>query len=197
MGEECSITKTRLRNKARSARAALAPREAAHFSHSICDSLLGQLNGERTVMLYASKPPEVDTLPLIRRLLEKGIRVVVPIIERDTRTLRLSYLDDPGRLVTSTFSVPEPIGSEIPARIEDIDIIIVPLLAFDRFGHRLGYGAGYYDRFLPLCPGATKIGIAFSCQEIGEVPADETDVPLDRVVTEREVIVCRKATMND
>ena len=197
MGEECSIKKTRLRDRARSARAALAPAEAAHFSHTICDSILRQLNGERTVMLYASKPPEVDTMPLIRRLLDRGTRVVLPIIERDTRTLRLYYLDDPGRLVPSTFSVPEPIGSEIPARIEDIDIIIVPLLAFDRFGHRLGYGAGYYDRFLPLCPAATKIGVAFSCQEIGEVPADDTDVPLDRVVTEREVIICRRAPIED
>ena len=95
-------------------------------------------------------------MPLIRHLLQKGVRVVVPIIERETRTLRLSCLEDPGDLVISTFSVPEPIGNEIPVCGEDLEVIIVPLLAFDRAGHRLGYGAGYYDRFLSSYPRATK-----------------------------------------
>lgn len=129
-------------------------------------------------------------MPLIRYLLEKGVRVVVPIIERETRTLRLSCLEDPGDLVISTFSVPEPIGNEIPVCGEDLEVIIVPLLAFDRAGHRLGYGAGYYDRFLSSYPRAKKIGAAFSCQEIGSVPADNNDVAMDLIVTEREIIPC-------
>jgi 5-formyltetrahydrofolate cyclo-ligase len=164
---------------------------AGSFSRSICDALCQRLNGEKTVMVYVSKPPEVDMMPLIRHLLQRGVRVVVPIIERETRTLRLSCLEDPGDLVCSTFMVPEPIGKEIPARGEDLEVVIVPLLAFDRSGHRLGYGAGYYDRFLSMYPQAKKIGAAFSCQEIGSVPADENDVAMDLIVTEREIISCR------
>jgi 5-formyltetrahydrofolate cyclo-ligase len=190
MFQEGRSSKEELRDRARVVRSALTPKETVSFSRSICDSLSRRLNGERTVMVYVSKPPEVDTMPLIRHLLQHDVSVVVPIIERETRTLRLSCLKDPGHLVTSTFSVPEPIGNEIPLCSEDLEIIIVPMLAFDRAGHRLGYGAGYYDRFLPSYPRAKKIGAAFSCQEIGSVPADDNDVAMDMIVTEREIIAC-------
>ena len=129
-------------------------------------------------------------MPLITHLLKKSVRVVVPIIERETRQLRLSCLEDPRDLIISTFSVPEPIGKEIPVCREDLEVVIVPLLAFDRAGHRLGYGAGYYDRFLSSCQHSRKIGAAFSCQEIGSVPADENDVAMNLIVTEREIISC-------
>ena len=86
-------------------------------------------------------------------LLSGGVGVVVPVIETETCSLRLSFIDDLSVLVSSTFSVPEPIGNEIPAREEDIGAVVVPLIAFDQKGHRLGYGAGYYDRFLSGHPG--------------------------------------------
>ncbi|MCX6699822.1 MAG: 5-formyltetrahydrofolate cyclo-ligase [Methanomicrobiales archaeon] len=191
MQNEEEPSKEELRDRARVARSGLTADEVRSFSGSICNSLHQGLNGEETVMVYVSKPAEVDTMPLIRHLLQKGVRVVVPIIERETRTLRLSCLKDPDDLVISTFFVPEPIGNEIPVRGEELEVIIVPLLAFDRTGHRLGYGAGYYDRFLSLYPQAKKIGAAFSCQEIRSVPADDNDVAMDMIVTERESISCR------
>jgi 5-formyltetrahydrofolate cyclo-ligase len=191
MRQEERSTKEELRTRAREMRSGLTADESRSFSRSICDTICHGLNGESTVMVYVPKPPEVDTMPLIRHLLEKGVRVVVPIIERETRTLRLSCLEDPGNLVISTFSVPEPIGNEIPVCGEDLEVIIVPLLAFDRAGHRLGYGAGYYDRFLSSYPRAKKIGAAFSCQEIRSVPTDDNDVAMDIIITEREIISCR------
>ncbi|MEI6292712.1 MAG: 5-formyltetrahydrofolate cyclo-ligase [Methanomicrobiales archaeon] len=191
MPQTGKLTKEELRDQARTLRSGLSPAEAGSFSRSICETVCKGLNGEKTVMVYVSKPPEVDTMPLIKHLIRKGIRVVVPIIERETRTLRLSCLKDPGDLVTSTFSVPEPIGKEIPVCGGDLEVVIVPLLAFDRAGHRLGYGAGYYDRFLSSYQQAKKIGAAFSCQEIGLVPADENDIAMDIIVTEREIISCR------
>jgi len=190
MPHEGISAKEELRGRAREVRSGLTPEEGRLFSGSICDALRQGLNGERTVMVYVPKPPEVDTMPLIRYLLQQGIRVVVPIIERETRTLRLSCLEDPGDLVISTFSVPEPTGKEIPVCGEDLEVVIVPLLAFDRAGHRLGYGAGYYDRFLSSYPQAKKIGVAFSCQEIKSVPNDDNDVAMDLIVTEREIIAC-------
>ena len=183
-------SKQALRDAIRQKRGAIPEDEITKKSARICAYLLEVIDGCDPVMAYVSKPPEVDTHPFIRDLLREGRRVVVPIIEKETRTLRLSYLWDTTLLVKSTFHVPEPIGNEIPAQASDIQTVIIPLLAFDRRGNRLGYGAGYYDRFLAQNPGVKKIGVAFSCQEMDSVPGDENDVRIDIVVTEDEVIHC-------
>ena len=91
-------------------------------------------------------------------------------------------------LVESTFCVPELVGCEIPARPDEIGIAIIPLLAFDREGNRLGYGAGYYDRFLAAHPRVKTIGIAFACQEMPELPGEPTDIRMDRILTESGLI---------
>lgn len=181
--------KETLRNEARRRRSLLSSVEIAEKSHRICTRLLPLLRGCGPVMVFASKPQEVDTHRLIRTLVADGVRVVVPIIEQETRTLRLSYLPDPSVLVTSTFSVPEPIGNELPARKEDLAIAVVPMLAFDHRGNRLGYGAGYYDRFLQSAPLLVTIGVAFSCLEMPAIPGDDRDVRMGIVVTENEIIV--------
>jgi 5-formyltetrahydrofolate cyclo-ligase len=183
-------SKQALRDAAKQKRRAIPEEEITKKSARICAYLLEVIDGCDPVMAYVSKPPEVDTHQFIRDLLREGRRVVVPIIEKETRTLRLSYLRDTALLVKSTFHVPEPIGNEIPAQGSDIRMVIIPLLAFDRRGNRLGYGAGYYDRFLAQNPGVRKIGVAFSCQETDSVPGDENDVRIDIVVTEDEVIHC-------
>ncbi len=167
----------------------LAEAEISEKSQKICAWLHPLLRGCGPVMVYASKPREVDTHRLIESLIADGTKVVVPIIEQDTRTLRLSYLTDPSVLVTSTFAVPEPIGSEIPARKEDLAIAVIPMLAFDRLGNRLGYGAGYYDRFLKSAGSLVTIGVAFSCLEMTAVPGNNQDVQMDMIVTEDELIV--------
>ena len=173
-----------MREQAKAIRCRLTPEEVASRSEQIEHHLRSVINGESPVLVYVSKASEVDTRGLIDRLLASGTAVVVPIIERESRTLRLSYLRDPAVLVESTFSVPEPIGSEIPARAEEIAVVVVPMIAFDRRGHRLGYGAGYYDRFLCRYPHLQRIGIAFSCQRTESIPADENDVKMDCIVTE-------------
>ena len=104
-----------LRDQIRASRASIDPADLAERSRRIGVHALSLLNGQRTVMVYASKPGEVDTSTLIEALLDRGVRVVVPIIERETVGLRLSYLDDPSVLVPSTFGVPEPIAHEKPA----------------------------------------------------------------------------------
>ncbi|MDK2891206.1 MAG: 5-formyltetrahydrofolate cyclo-ligase [Methanoculleus sp.] len=183
-----SQTKATLREQAKEARSLLSPAEIATYSASIEEKLLGLLNGFATVMVYVAKAPEAGTRGLIAALDRRGVRVVVPIIERETCSLRLSYLPDPAVLVPSTFDVPEPIGHELPARPEDVEVVVIPMLAFDAEGNRLGYGAGYYDRFLCRYPHPKKIGIAFSCQQAQSIPADENDVKMDCIVTEKGII---------
>ncbi|MGB7993845.1 5-formyltetrahydrofolate cyclo-ligase [Methanoregula sp.] len=181
-------TKQEIRTEVKQRRLALTPQERKEKSRCICAALLSLLDGTGPVMVYVAKPPEVDTELLITTLLARGTRVIVPVIERKTTTLRLSYLEDPSVLVESTFCVPEPVGCEIPARPDEIGIAIIPLLAFDRQGNRLGYGAGYYDRFLAAHPRVKTIGIAFACQEMPELPGEPTDIRMDRILTESGLI---------
>jgi 5-formyltetrahydrofolate cyclo-ligase len=181
------MSKDTLREHAKEIRSRLSREEIVQHSLLIERHLRSVINGESPILVYVSKAHEVDTHALITSLLAGGTGVVVPIIERESRSLRLSYLRDPSVLVESTFSVPEPVGSEIPARPEDIPLVVVPMLAFDHKGHRLGYGAGYYDRFLSRHPHMRKIGVAFSCMEVPEIPGDENDVAMDLIVTENGI----------
>jgi len=183
-------SKELLRERVRTARACLHPPDLAERSRRIATHALSLLDGRQTVMVYASKSTEVDTSDLMRAFLDRGVELVVPLIERETRTLRLSRLEDPALLVPSTFGVPEPIGHELPVDPSEIEAVVVPMLGFDRAGNRLGYGAGYYDRFLSAHPIGMKCGIALACQEFDRIPADALDVRMDWVVTEDGPIRC-------
>jgi 5-formyltetrahydrofolate cyclo-ligase len=180
-----------LRDAARHARSTLTHGQMQEKSAAISLHLMEILEGIDPVMVYVSKPLEVCTHRILEDLLCQKKRVVVPIIQQDTRTLRLSCLLDPSCLVESTFRVMEPIRNEIPVNAAEVRAVIVPMLAFDRKGNRLGYGAGYYDRFLEENPHLLKIGLAFSCQEITALPADTHDVRMDLILTENGVIDCR------
>lgn len=186
-----SDSKTALRQAAKIQRATLNEAQISDYSRRIRDHLIPLLKEREPVLVYSSKCPEVDTMPLIEWLLKEEKTVVVPIIQREDCSLRLSYLSDPAMLVPSTFHVPEPIGHEVPADPSEIQVVIVPMLAFDAVGNRLGYGAGYYDRFLARHPGLLTIGLAFSCQEIASLPAEENDIRMDWIVTEQGVICCK------
>jgi 5-formyltetrahydrofolate cyclo-ligase len=180
--------KSQIRQILRARKDAMSSLDREKKSGIICHHLMTILRNNETVMAYTSKEKEVNTTPMITMLLERGNPVIVPIIVKEDVSLRLSYLKDFAALVPSTFGVPEPIGSEIPARGEDVDTILLPMLGFDRTGGRIGYGAGYYDRFLEKYPTLRKIGIAFSCQEIDRLPLDETDVRMDHIITEEGIV---------
>ncbi len=182
-----------LREDAKRKRSELTTQDICAKSREICQLALPDLEKCGTVMVYASKIPEVDTRTLISALLSQGTQVIVPIIERETTTLRLSYLRDPTHLVESTFRVPEPIGNELPAEATNVETVVIPMLAFDRNGNRLGYGAGYYDRFLSAHPDIRRIGLAFSCQEAPSLPTDENDIRMNVIITEKGIIRCQDA----
>lgn len=180
-----------LRDRARALRSSLSPAEILEKSERICHTLMDVIDGQNPLMVYVSKPMEVHTRALIGQLLAQGKAVVVPIIEKETKTLRLSYIEDPAVLSRSTFDVAEPVGHELPAQASDVKAVIIPMLAFDKRGNRLGYGAGYYDRFLTAHPHMTRIGIAFACQELMEIPTDPTDAGMDLIVTDCGIIRCQ------
>jgi 5-formyltetrahydrofolate cyclo-ligase len=180
--------KENVRKILRQRKEAMIPEDRLSKSHRICRHLMEIIRNGETVMVFTSKEKEVNTEPLILTLFKKGNPVVVPIIVKEDVSLRLSYLRDFSALVPSTFGVPEPIGSEIPAAAEDIGTIVLPMLGFDRNGGRIGYGAGYYDRFLSKNRNLRKIGIAFACQEVDSLPVDENDIRMDYIITEEGIV---------
>ncbi len=140
----------------------------------------------KTVCCYVALPYEVQTWQMIEEMLEHGKRVVIPVMEPRTKRLRLSEVRDPSaELVPGRFGVREPRPSAFrPVRLREVDLALVPGLAFDRRGHRLGHGHGYFDRFLARLPKQTPtIGLAFRFQLLDRLPAAAHDHALQAILT--------------
>lgn len=147
--------------------------------------------GARLVAWFVGVKSEVETLPFIGRELGAGRRIVVPVVAGGELSLHHIYSLD--ELAPAPFGLLEPPTRlrEDPARLADpatVDFFVVPGVAFDRHGGRLGHGRGYYDRLLARGrPEASRTATGFECQMVESVPMDATDVHVHRVVTEASV----------
>jgi 5-formyltetrahydrofolate cyclo-ligase len=146
---------------------------------------LPEVERAATVMVFWSFGSEVPTGPLIERLHRRGVAVALPRIE-DAGLAPIAYA--PGDPTTPTsFGAEEPVR-DAPLDPSSIDVVAVPGVAFDRRGGRIGYGAGFYDRFLRGLP-AFSVGLAFGLQVLDrDLPAGSFDLPVDAIVTEHETI---------
>jgi 5-formyltetrahydrofolate cyclo-ligase len=149
--------------------------------------------GHQSVHVYLSFRSEVTTEGLISTLLARGFEIAVPVIiaDGDREHLMQSRLKDISALTVGRFGIHEPeMRDLIPASA--LDAVCAPLAAFDLSGGRLGYGRGFYDRFLsPVRKRIEVIGLAFDTQEAEQIPLGEHDVPLDVVITESRIIDCK------
>ncbi len=146
------------------------------------------------VMLYLSFRNEVDTSNIISNLFLQNKRVFIPVTVPTSKTLLISELKDFEKdLEIGTFGVLEPKKEALrPISSELIDLVIVPGVAFDERGYRIGYGAGYYDRFLPnLKDTVPTVALAFEVQMIDHVENDEYDFPVQYIITEKRMISCK------
>lgn len=139
----------------------------------------------RTVMLYHSLPDEVDTCRLLAELPLtsadfSGKTILLPRVTGET-DMELRVYTGPDDTTRGAFGIMEPSGA-LFTDYSQITLAVVPGMAFDSRGHRLGRGKGYYDRFLPLLPQAYKIGVCFPFQLVDDVPIEPTDVVMDEVV---------------
>jgi 5-formyltetrahydrofolate cyclo-ligase len=131
-------------------------------------------------MLYNALSDEVPTQALMDKLVAQGKTVLLPCVINDT-DMELRRYTGPQDLQTGSFGIQEPTG-ELFTDYDTIDVAIIPGMAFDAEGHRLGRGKGYYDRFLSRVPHLYKIGLCFSWQLVDHVPYDEHDIKMDEVI---------------
>lgn len=138
-----------------------------------------------TVLLYYALPDE----PCLQLLLDEGLRqqkrILLPVVVGDD--LELKEYQGTVALREGAFHILEPAGATFPeSRYDEIDLVLVPGMAFDRVGHRLGRGRGYYDRLLPRLSRARKLGICFPFQYMDCIPHESHDVPIDGLVVPDE-----------
>ena len=155
------------------------PQQLAQLSFPVLDRLRPLLCEAKVILAYYSLPDEVDTHALINELVVEGKTVLLPKVLDDT-TMELRRYTGPQDLSEGAFHIMEPIGLSFKD-LSQIDIALIPGLAFDQQGHRLGRGKGYYDRFLTAYTGKT-LGVCFDFQKVAEVPVDIHDVGVDKVV---------------
>lgn len=147
----------------------------------------------RMIGAYFSFGKEVGTEALIRRLLAAGYQVALPVVSRQQSRKEMDFrlVEQVEALVPGVFGILEPQQGKVVFP-EELEIMLLPGLAFSRTGERLGRGGGYYDRYLAkLPPEVLKIGLAFSEQIVQTIPIAEHDLKVDMVITEEEVIPCR------
>ena len=166
-------------------------------SDIITDKLLNLdcIKNAKNIMLYLDFNNEVSTYSLIKKLLNLGKIVSSPITLKEERKLIPSQITDlKNGIQYGAYNIREPKPECSPAiNIKDLDVVIVPAVAYDKSCYRLGYGGGFYDRFLEnLRKDAVTIGIAFDLQIFDEVPKEAHDAQLDYIVTESRILTPNK-----
>ncbi len=180
--------KGKLRGKIKLFRAALSPDEKEQLDREIYRRLIGtyQYKNCQTVLIYASTSIEVDTFRIIEHALKSGRRVALPRCIKGTREMVFHYITDVSQLQTGSFGVLEPTEDLPVAENPENALMVVPALSLDSFGYRLGYGGGYYDRYLSSCK-SESIGICYSDNYCYRLYHGRYDVPLGAVLTEKFV----------
>ncbi|CAN5766353.1 5-formyltetrahydrofolate cyclo-ligase [soil metagenome] len=176
---------------------AMAPEQRRAEQAALVDRFvtLPGLDRASTVLLYASHfPEEIDTAPMLRLLLEQGRRLVCPRVDRAGRRLRLHLIEDPADdFAPGALGIPEPIADRPEIGPEQVDWVLVPGLAFDARGFRLGRGAGHYDRLLPLLrPEVPRWALGFTPQRLETLPTEPHDEPIDGYADADEVRTFRR-----
>lgn len=192
-GRHPSPVKERLRSEILRRRDGLPTSDRLRLSADIMRRItaLAPYHHARTILAYSSFGSEPDTSPLLQKALEEGKILLLPRVERASRRLTLHRVHNPEKeLVPGTWGIREPdpdLCPEIPP--SSVEFVLVPGVAFDPGGGRLGYGGGFYDHLISkeLTHHPPLVAAAFEVQMVPEIPRDEHDVPIDLVVTEKHV----------
>lgn len=173
------MQKKELRKLIRQRKAEHTAEEKAEMSARICRQVLTDPHWAKanTVFLYHALTDEVDTTMLIDAAMHEGKTVLLPVIDGDDLRLKIHT----GATQTGSYSIQEPIGEEFTC-YKEIALAIVPGMAFDKKGNRLGRGRGFYDRTLPKLAEAYKIGLCFPFQFLESIPSEAYDIKMDAIL---------------
>jgi 5-formyltetrahydrofolate cyclo-ligase len=190
--ESLSDKKAELRREAMARRDALPPEARQAAAEAIAARKFPLAIAPGTIVSgFMPLKSEINPLPLMRKLVGQGARLALPVVAGRGKPLVMREWVFSELLIAGVWGIREP---QPEAAVVDPDILLVPLLAFDRAGHRIGYGAGYYDLTLAQLRARKPViaaGLAFAAQEVPAVPATPRDALLDLVLTEREVLDLR------
>jgi len=185
--------RSELRSRLRGARLELLPLLRRRASLSLAQRIarLPQFRRAKLMAGYVANDGEIDPLPLLRQACDLGKTTCLPAIDRPQHGDMLFLRYAPGDLTRrNRYGIPEPLRRSSPVvPYRELDLVLVPVVAFDTQGNRLGMGGGYYDRQFAACldrgwQRPTLIGIAYELQKLSHLPSEDWDVPLDAVVTE-------------
>lgn len=189
------IDKQALREQAHANRRAQPDKEP--LSRHICEQFLAlpEYQAARTVMFYVDVRTEVRTREFLPAALTHGKRVIVPYcVEGELELFHLQHMDE---LTVGMYRILEPKPelrglAEKRADVAEVDLIMVPGVAFDRRGARMGHGKGYYDKLLEHArPDTPLVALAFECQLFDEIPTAAHDVFMNKIITEQRIYECR------
>jgi 5-formyltetrahydrofolate cyclo-ligase len=189
------LQRNEIRNDIKQQRKSMRREEVEDKSRKIEERLfsLSHFLSASTISFYAAKKKqnEVETEQMIVHSLKKGKRVLVPITDTVRKTMLFSEVRDYSELSPRTFMIPEPaVENQRLVGAYNTDLIIVPGIAFNESGYRLGFGFGYYDKFLAgNVLKVSQVGLAYEFQ-IVDFPVKEYDIPVDLIITERRVVEC-------
>ncbi len=168
------------RKAGREARKRLLAENHREYSTRICAALEPMLLPKHTVLLYMPIDGEVDITPLREFLLKNKTIVLFPSVRGDV----MIPVRSGAAMKKGMYGIEEPLGDEF---CDEIEVAVIPMCAFDGYLNRAGFGKGYYDRFLQHRK-IQKFGVAFSCQKVEKLPEKPTDIKMDRIITENEIL---------
>ena len=186
--------KASLREKLKKLRDQVDPGLAETASQGVWTifSRLPEFHKSKGIGAFASTPGEINTYPILEGILAAGKKLYLPRVAPDRTHFDYYLVPDFKNLSSGAFGILEPSGGH-PAAWDDIDIALVPGLAFDLRGHRLGFGKGYYDRVLPhLKKTAMTVGLGYSFQIVEQIPDESHDFLLKSILTEKGFQPCGK-----
>ena len=178
-------SKAELRRAYKEKRRGLDKETKKRWDSAICEKVMSLECFERasSVLLFYPSFSEPDVLPIARRSLELGKKIAFPLCDVESHTICFKYVSSLDELVSGSYSIPEPPESNLGYLGEEDAICIVPALTFDRDGFRLGYGGGYYDRFLTWFSG-DAVGVVYSDFICGRLPRSAYDIKVGTLVSE-------------
>lgn len=182
-----------MREAALKARKGLPREELLELSNAVMKNVISspEYNNSRVIATYVAKRDEVKTEGIIKHSLKLGKRVLVPVSQPESTSLVFSEIRDYEReLAPGRFGVPEPVSRYLrPIPLNDADLILVPLIAWDDRCYRLGYGKGYFDSALAgVGMSSVTMGIGLESQRVRKIPEEKHDVPLKAIATERRIV---------